>query len=116
MATESWPPNVGVAAAKLHGLGVPVVQDEGATDNFRQGREDPRGRLGFTAEAFDLVTNRHESFVAYEVCRVLHPEGTFVTQQTHSGSQQFHELLGIQPHKSRSSRSTWRSSNSAPPG
>ena len=66
VATESWPPNVGVAAAKLHTLGVPVVQDEGATDNHRQGREDPRGRLAFTAEAFDLVTNRHESFVASE--------------------------------------------------
>ena len=97
VATESWPPNVGVAAAKLHALGVPVVRDEGATDNPRQGREDPRGRLAFTAEAFDLVTNRHESFVASEVCRVLRPEGTFLTQQTHSGSQQFHELLGVQP-------------------
>lgn len=97
VATESWPPNVGVAALNLHALGVPVVQDEGATDNVRQGREDPRGRLAFTAEAFDLVTNRHESFVASEVSRVLRPEGTFVTQQTHSGSQQFHELLGVQP-------------------
>ena len=95
VATESWPPNVGVAAAKLHALGVPVVQDEGATDNYRQDREDPRGRLAFTSEAFDLVTNRHESFVAAEVCRVLRPEGTFVTQQTHSGSQQIHELLGV---------------------
>ena len=97
VATESWPPNVGVAAAKLHALGVPVVQDEGATDNLRQGREDPRGRLAFTAEAFDLVTNRHESFAASEVSRVLRREGTFVTQQAHSGSQQFHELLGVQP-------------------
>jgi SAM-dependent methyltransferase len=97
VATESWPPNVGVAALKLRALGVPVVQDEGATDNHRQGREDPRGRLAFTAEAFDLVTNRHESFVASEVHRVLRPAGTFVTQQAHSGSQQFHELLGVQP-------------------
>ena len=97
VATESWPPNVGVAAANLHALGVPVVQDEGATDNVRQGREDPRGRLAFTAEAFNLVTNRHESFVASEVSRILRPEGIFVTQQTHSGSQQFHELLGVQP-------------------
>jgi SAM-dependent methyltransferase len=97
VATESCPPNVGVAAAKLHALGVAVVQDEGATDNLRQGRGAPRGRLGFTAEAFDLVTNRHESFVAAEVSRVLRPEGIFVTQQTHSGSEQFHELLGVQP-------------------
>ena len=74
-----------------------MVQDEGATDNLRQRREDRRGRLAFTAEAFDLVTNRHESFVASEVYRGLRPEGTFVTQQTHSGSQQFHELLGVRP-------------------
>jgi hypothetical protein len=113
VATESWPPNVGVAAAKLHALGVPVVQDEGATDNVRQGRDDPSGRLGFTAGAFDLVTNRHESFVAAEVSRVLRPECIFVIQQTHSGPQQFHELLASNPHKSKSSRSTWRSSNSA---
>lgn len=98
VATESWPPNVGVAAARLQALGgVPVVQDEGATDNHCQDREDSRGRLAFTAEAFDLATNRHESFVASEVARVLRPEGIFVTQQTHSGSQQFHELLGGQP-------------------
>ena len=97
VATESWPPNVPVAAARLKALGVPVVQDEGAADNHRQHREEPSGRLAFTAEVFDLVTNRHESFVASEVSRVLRPEGTFVTQQTHSGSQQFHELLGLQP-------------------
>jgi len=97
VATESWPPNVGLAAAKLRTLGVPVVQDEGATDNLHQGRKDPRGRLAFRAESFDLVTNRHESFVASEVARVLRREGIFVTQQAHSGSQQFHELLGAQP-------------------
>jgi SAM-dependent methyltransferase len=97
VATESWPPNVRVAAARLQALGVPVVQDEGAADNHRQDREDPRGRMAFAAEAFDLVTNRHESFVASEVSRVLRPEGTFVTQQAHSGFQQFHELLGVQP-------------------
>jgi len=97
IATESWLPNVGVAAARLHPLGIPVVQTEGATDNHRQDREDPKGRLGFKSEAFDLVTNRHESFVASEVSRILRPNGTFITQQTHSGSKQFHELLGIEP-------------------
>ena len=69
VATESWPPNVGLAATRLHGLGVPVVHVEGARDNLRQDRGDPRGRLGFVGEAFDLVTNRHESFVASEVPR-----------------------------------------------
>ena len=97
VATESWPPNVGLAATTLRALGVPLVRDEGATDNVRQDRDDPRGRLAFTAQAFDLVTNRHESFVASEVSRVLRPMGTFLTQQTQSGSRQFHELLGIRP-------------------
>lgn len=96
-ATESWPPNFGGAAARLRALGIPVVQAEGAADNHRQDREDPRGRLPFRTEAFDLVTNRHESFVASEVVRVLCPTGTFITQQAHSGSRQFHELLSLPP-------------------
>jgi hypothetical protein len=97
VATESWPPNVGLAATRLHALGVPVVHVEGARDNLRQDRGDPKGRLGFMGEAFDLVTNRHESFVASEVSRILRGEGTFLTQQTQSGSQEFHELLGVRP-------------------
>jgi SAM-dependent methyltransferase len=96
VATESWLPNVGIAATRLHALGVPIVHDEGATDNLRQDQGNPRGRLAFMAEAFDLVTNRHESFVASEVSRVLRSGGTFLTQQTQSGSQQFHDLLGVQ--------------------
>ena len=43
------------------------------------------------------MTNRHDGFVASEVVAVLRPKGIFVTQQAHSGSQQFHELLGVQP-------------------
>jgi hypothetical protein len=97
VATESWPPNVGLAATRLRALGVPVVHVEGARDNLRQDLGDPKGRLGFLGEAFDLVTNRHESFVASEVCRVLRDQGTFLTQQTQSGSQKFHELLGVRP-------------------
>jgi SAM-dependent methyltransferase len=97
VATESWPPNVGIAAARLQPLGIPVLQVEGAADNHRQDREDPKGRLALATGVFDLVTNRHESFVASEVSRILRPDGTFITQQTQSGSRQFHELLGIEP-------------------
>jgi hypothetical protein len=97
VATEGWQPNVAVAAARLSPLGIPVVYTEGATDNHRQEPGDPAGRLPFRTDAFDLVTNRHESFRATEVARVLRREGTFLTQQTHSGSQQFHELLGSEP-------------------
>jgi SAM-dependent methyltransferase len=97
VATEGWQPNVAVATARLSPLGVPVVYTEGAADNHRQEPGDPAGRLPFRTEAFDLVTNRHESFRATEIARVLRRDGTFVTQQTHSGSQQFHELLGSEP-------------------
>jgi SAM-dependent methyltransferase len=97
VTTESWPPNVPVAAARLQPLGVSVVHDEGAVDNVVQHLGQPRGRLAFRDGAFDLVVDRHESFVAAEVRRVLRPGGIFVTQQADSGSRQFHELLGLEP-------------------
>lgn len=97
VATESWPPNVPVAAARLRPLGVSVVHDEGAVDNVNQRLRQPLGRLAFRDGAFDLVVNRHESFVASEVRRALRPGGCFVTQQADSGSRQFHELLGLEP-------------------
>jgi SAM-dependent methyltransferase len=97
VATESWQPNVPVASARLSAIGVPVVYTESAPDNHRQDLADPSGRLPFRTEAFDLVANRHESFRADEVARVLRPGGMFLTQQAHSGSMQFHQLLGGEP-------------------
>jgi SAM-dependent methyltransferase len=100
VATESWAPNVPVAAGRLQPLGVAVVRDEGATDNVdqeHQEREERRGRLAFRAGAFDLVVNRHEAFVADEVWRVLRAGGVFLTQQVTSGSAEFHRLLGLDP-------------------
>ena len=91
VATESWQPNVGVAAARLN---VPVVYTESAPDNHRQEPGDPAGRLPFCTDAFDLVSNRHESFRADEVARVLRPDGVFLTEQAQSGSLEFHQLLG----------------------
>jgi hypothetical protein len=41
--------------------------------------------------------SRHEAFVAGEVRRVLGSGGVFLTQQASSGTQQFHQLLGIKP-------------------
>jgi SAM-dependent methyltransferase len=95
VATEAWPPNVPVAARRLRPLGVPVVQDEGAADNFA---EDPgRGRLPFRDGTFPLVTNRHESFLPAEVSRVLAPGGTFVTQQVDMhNDDDLYRLLGLQ--------------------
>ena len=67
-------------------------------DNQGQEPTDPTGRLPFRNGAFDLVSNRHESFRGHtEVARVPRPGGVFLTQQAHSGSRQFHELLGTEP-------------------
>jgi SAM-dependent methyltransferase len=96
VASESWPPNVALGAARLRPLGILVVHVEGAVDNAEQAMTDARGRLGFRRGAFDLVVNRHESFVAEEVRRVLRDGGVFVTQQAASGSRQFHELLALE--------------------
>jgi len=38
VATESWPPNVPVAALRLAPRGVSVIQTAGAVDNARRGR------------------------------------------------------------------------------
>jgi SAM-dependent methyltransferase len=106
VATEGWPPNVPVAARRLRPLGIAVVQDEGAPDNTEQdpgqrplpGQGTGRGRLPFGDSAFSLVANRHESFRAAEVSRVLRPGGTFVTQQVDSGSfDGLRDLLGLPP-------------------
>jgi SAM-dependent methyltransferase len=94
VATEGWPPNVQVAAQRLRPLGVPVVQDEGAADNMAEDRS--RGRLPFRDGTFDLITNRHESFLAAEVSRVLAPGGTFVTQQIDCHTDDdWYRLLGL---------------------
>lgn len=96
VATEAWPPNVPVAAARLHPLGIPVVQDEGAHDNIDQD-DAQRGRLPFSDGTFALVANRHEAFLAAEVSRVLSPGGTFITQQVdfHSNDD-LYRLLGLE--------------------
>jgi hypothetical protein len=82
-ATECWPPNAAIAAGRLHALGIRVVQAASAPENMAAaGSGRPlAGALPFTAGAFDLVINRHESFDAAEVARVLTAGGRFVTQQ-----------------------------------
>jgi SAM-dependent methyltransferase len=95
VATEAWPPNVPVAARLLRPLGIAVVQDEGAPDNDSQD-DSERGRLPFRDGAFSVVANRHESFRASEVSRVLAPGGIFVTQQVDFHSyDELHRLLGL---------------------
>ena len=81
VATEAWPPNARLARARLAPLAARVVAVVGAPDNNDQSGASSLPSLPFAAASFHLVTNRHESFVASEVARVLAPGGGFITQQ-----------------------------------
>jgi SAM-dependent methyltransferase len=97
IATEAWPPNVPVAGRRLLPLGIPVIQGEAARDNMDQNGADDGGRLPFRDGSLDLVCNRHESFLALEVSRVLAPGGTFVTQQVdYHDNDDLAQILGIE--------------------
>jgi SAM-dependent methyltransferase len=97
IAAEAWPPNVAVAGRRLLPLGVPVIQDEAARDNMDQNGADDGGRLPFRDGSLDLICNRHESFLALEVGRVLAPGGTFVTQQVdYHDNDDLAQILGIE--------------------
>lgn len=67
--TEAYPPNVELCNKKLAPLGITVVQTY----------DDDK--LSFENNHFDIVINRHESFDANEVGRVLKKGGYFITQQ-----------------------------------
>jgi hypothetical protein len=95
VATESWPPNVPIAAARLRALGIPVVHTEGAPDNNAQEADERRGRLPFRDGAFGLVIDRHEAFNAGEVNRVLAASGTFLTQQVGGDYRDVYDLLKV---------------------
>jgi SAM-dependent methyltransferase len=90
--TEGYPPNAAVARDRLRPLGVDVIRAD-AEDNTAKPQS---GVLPFRTGTFDMVTDRHESFVAKEVYRVLKRGGVFLTQQV--GSPNFLELnefLGV---------------------
>lgn len=70
VATEGWPPNLLVAAARLRPLGVVVLGHDGVAS------------LPFADGAFDLVTSRHPVSTDWaEVARVLAPGGGYLSQQ-----------------------------------
>ena len=80
VATESYPPNVAAATARLHPKGVAVVADS---------LEPP---LPFADAAFDLVTSRHPTTVWWaEIARVLSHGGTYLAQ--HVGPASVFELI-----------------------
>jgi hypothetical protein len=93
VATEGFPPNIPVAGANLHAVGVPLVGVESAPDNIDQDGATPgdtASHLPFRDASFDLVLNRHSSYWPSEVARVLRTEGTYLTQQRADGD---HDLL-----------------------
>ena len=95
VATESWPPNVDLAGARLRPLGVTVVRTAAAPDNVdRRSGDAPHG-LPFPSESYALVSCRHSSFVAGEVARVLVSGGVFVSQQVGGSYDDFHGALGL---------------------
>jgi hypothetical protein len=98
VATEGWKPNVFVADARLRPLGIAVVWSEDAADNVEQSPGELRGRLPFRAGSFALITNRHASFLAMEVARVMSTGGTFLTQQVGGDYGDAYEALGLRRH------------------
>jgi SAM-dependent methyltransferase len=90
--TEGHRPNVPVARDKLRSLGIEVIctycDDNDTVPN-------QRGALPIRSESLDLVIDRHESFKASEVYRVLKRGGRFLTQQVGAGNlAELNTLLG----------------------
>ncbi len=97
VATESWPPNVRVAGERPRPRGVVLVWSEDAPDNVDQLQDEHRGRLPFATGSFSLISNRHPSFLATEIERVLALGGTFLTQQVGGDYDDFYRALELVP-------------------
>lgn len=82
-ATEAYQPNNQIATERLTPLGVKVIGID-SDDN-----------LPFNDEFFDLIINRHGSYSAQEVFRILKPGGCFITQQAGGTNDiELNKLLG----------------------
>ena len=68
-ATEGYPPNVLLCRERLSPLGI----------NFKE-CNDPK-HIPFEDEAFDIIINRHGSFDAAELFRLLRQNGLLITEQ-----------------------------------
>ncbi|MBD5551657.1 MAG: class I SAM-dependent methyltransferase [Lachnospiraceae bacterium] len=68
-ATEGYPPNVKLCRDKLLPLGIHFAECN-----------DP-SRIPFEDKMFDLIINRHGSFDAGELYRLLRHDGIFITEQ-----------------------------------
>lgn len=82
-ATEAYPPNIPLARTRLEPLGVVVVP------------VDDHSVLPLDNSQFDTVINRHETFVASEIARILKLNGRFITQQVgEKNNVELNEWLG----------------------
>lgn len=84
VATEGWPPNVPIAAARLRPYGISVVAASSLVLPFRD-------------NVFDVVLNRHEELDPSEVARILVPGGQLITQQV--DEENWRELIRYFPRK-----------------
>jgi SAM-dependent methyltransferase len=90
-ATEGYPLNVAIARDRLKPLSVDVIRTY-SEDNTKRPQ---LGALPFRTESLDMIIDRHESFVASEVYRVLKRGGIFLTQQAGSANYpELNEFLG----------------------
>lgn len=87
VATESYGPNVPVAAKVLGSLGILVVHVEGGTFDTGPSGEHPDRRMPFGDDSFDLVLARHGAFSSAEVFRILRPGGELLTQMGRVGNR-----------------------------
>jgi SAM-dependent methyltransferase len=92
VATESWPPNIAKASARLRPRGVLLVAS---------------ADIPFRDDVFDLVSSRHPVTTDWPgIARVLRPGGGYFSQQV--GPASVFELveffLGPQPEEARDSR------------
>lgn len=82
-ATEGFPPNVPIARRCLEPLGIKVFDTIAHVP------------LPFEENFFDLVLNRHGSYLPSELYRILKPGKSFITQQVGGRNCiRFNEVLG----------------------
>jgi SAM-dependent methyltransferase len=95
VATESWLPNVPIAAENLRPLGGSVVAIA----------EKPG--LPFRDNSFGLVTSRHPVTTWWaEIARVLRPGGSYLSQQIGAGQQLELTEAMLGPHTPSTTRTT----------
>ncbi len=99
VATESWPPNIAVAHARLVPLGAHVVAVA----------DEPT--LPFVGDTFELVVSRHPVVILWEeIARVLRAGGTYFSQQIGAGTNRelTDFMMGPQPVNQRRSSESMR--------